>query len=123
MSNESLKNNTRVRLLKEHNPNEMSTWEIRGEDPNCDLGGSHSEPLLETVSGTYRNVVEYALNLPGFYSWGSGGRIINVKPPTNILNVDRLVDSRVVALESERSKLRSRLEEIEREIQNIVRGR
>ena len=120
MKLEDFQNNTRIRLLKEHNPNEVSIWEIRGEDPNPDLGGSHSEPLLETVSGTYRNVVEYALKIPRFYSWGSGGRIINVKPPTNIVNVDKLVDSRVVALEAERAKLFARLEEIDLEIRNIV---
>lgn len=62
---------TRKRLLEEvKDPNAEGEWEIYGEDPNCDMGGHHHTPYLCTVSGTYKDVVEYALGLRGFYSWG-----------------------------------------------------
>ena len=48
-------------------------WEIYGEDPNCDMGGSHHTPLLEVVSGRLEDVIEYGVNLPKFWQWGEGG--------------------------------------------------
>lgn len=120
MSNEDYHRSSRIRLLQGRNPNEQGVWKIYGEDPNCDLGGPHHEPLLETVSGTYRNVVEYALTLPRFYSWGGGGRIERHNPPTNIRNVDQMMNPRVLKLEEERRKIQDRLKEIEREISTLV---
>ena len=40
------------RLLEKHQLNEYGTWEVRGEDPNCDMGGYHHEPLLGYFEGT-----------------------------------------------------------------------
>jgi hypothetical protein len=111
----------RARLLKEYSPNTQGTWEIRGEDPNCDLGGHHHEPKLEVVTGTYKNVVEYALTLPNFFQWGSGGRIIRMDPPADIINVDNMRNPRVVELEDERRDLHARLKEIESELQTLLR--
>ena len=111
----------RTRLLKEYSPNTTGTWEIRGEDPNCDLGGHHHEPKLETVTGTYKNVVEYALTLPNFFSWGGGGRIIKVDPPSNMVNVDTLRNPRVLELEEERRQHQARLKEIETELSILIR--
>jgi hypothetical protein len=65
----------RNRLLQKYDANSVGEWEIYGEDPNCDLGGYHHEPFLEKVSGRYLDVVEYALSLPRFFDWGSGGDI------------------------------------------------
>lgn len=59
---------------------EYGTWEIRGEDPNCDFGGYHHEPLLGTYKGRFIDVLTYAVNLNGFYTWGSGGRVKKVSP-------------------------------------------
>ena len=120
MSNAAYHAASRSRLLKLYKPNEQGVWKIYGEDPNCDLGGAHHEPWLETVSGTYSKVVEYALTLPRFYSWGSGGRIVKDNPPTNIRNVDQMTSPRVLELEEERSKLQGRLKEIEKEINSLV---
>jgi hypothetical protein len=116
MSNEHVRN----RLLAGRNPDEQGVWDIHGEDPNCDLGGHHHEPFLETVSGTYRNVVEYAIGLRGFFNWGSGGSIKRRNPPGNIRNVDQLKNPRVLKLESERLILQDRLKEIEKEISGLV---
>lgn len=115
------KQNARERLLGNYSPNEHGTWKIFGEDQNAELWGPHHEPKLETVTGTYKNVVEYALNLSGFFSWGRGGRIEKKKCQTKLTNVDSLVDPKVSVLEAERKKLQSRIWEIENEISDLTK--
>jgi len=66
------------KLLKTHTLDDVGVWRICGEDPNCDLGGHHYQPDLGTVQGKLRDVVEYAVKLDDFYTWGSGGDIIAV---------------------------------------------
>jgi hypothetical protein len=63
------------RLREKHSLDEEGTWRIRGEDPNCDMGGHHYQPDLGTVEGKLSDVVEHAVNLSGFYTWGGGGDI------------------------------------------------
>ena len=75
------------KLTIKHNiQNEEGVWQIYGEDPNCDLAGYHKEPLLETVEGKLTNVIDYAVALKGFWSWGGGGRIekVTIKKPKKI---------------------------------------
>jgi hypothetical protein len=67
------------KLLEKHSLNENGTWRIRGEDPNCDLGGHHYHPDLGTVEGKLEDVIRYAVNLPRFYAWGGGGDIQKVQ--------------------------------------------
>lgn len=55
--------------------NQFDYWDIYGEDSNCDLGGYHHEPFIETVHGYLIDVIKYAVTLKSFYSWGAGGRI------------------------------------------------
>jgi len=51
-------------------------YSVYGEDPNCDMGGHHSNPFLGNVEGTFKEVLEYAANeMPRFYQWGGGGHI------------------------------------------------
>ena len=109
----------RKRLLEAYNTHEVATWTIYGEDPNCDLGGSHHEPLLETVTGTYCNVVDYALELAGFFQWGSGGRI--VKQPSAVKNVDKLNSPHVKRLEREREQLMKQVEDINTAIKEATK--
>jgi hypothetical protein len=66
-------------LLAKYNLDYYSKWEIKGEDPNCDLGGCHSNPHLAYVEGTLEQAIEYAVETEGFYTWGGGGDIIEVK--------------------------------------------
>ena len=66
------------RLREKHSLDEEGTWRIRGEDPNCDMGGHHYQPELGTVEGKLCDVVEHAVNLGGFYTWGGGGDITKV---------------------------------------------
>lgn len=72
-------NTFRGRLLtKNHRLNEAGTWQVCGEDPNCDMGGSHHNPYLATYSGTLENVIRKAVTLHGFWQWGAGGDIKKV---------------------------------------------
>lgn len=69
-------------LMGDHFLTEKGVWQIYGEDPiyedpNCDYNGAHVQPLLDTVSGSLDDVIEYAISLPRFYTWGGGG---NIKP-------------------------------------------
>jgi hypothetical protein len=65
-------------LTKKYSLAEFGVWRIRGEDPNCDLGGHHYEPDLGTVVGKLEEVVQYAVSLDSFFTWGGGGRIIKL---------------------------------------------
>ena len=53
-------------------------WAVYGEDPNCDLGGSHHTPLLGYFRGTHDAVLAHAKTLKNWTTWGSGGRIVEV---------------------------------------------
>lgn len=48
-------------------------WHVRGEDPNCDMGGAHHQPSLGYFEGTLEQVLRHAVMLPGFWQWGGGG--------------------------------------------------
>lgn len=67
-------------ILKKHGLEEFGTWHIRGEDPNCDFGGSHHQPDLGYFTGTLRECIKYAIELPDFWTWGGGGRITAGQP-------------------------------------------
>jgi hypothetical protein len=71
------------RLLEKYSLDEFGFWKILGEDPNCDLGGSHHQPDLGVVEGTLKEALVYALKNSDFYTWGGGGDItkINIIKP------------------------------------------
>jgi hypothetical protein len=79
-------------LLKKHNMDETGIWEVRGEDPNCDMGGSHHQPYLGTYEGTLRDVAEAAVEMSGFWQWGGGGSIkkLKIQKPTRIAEAEKL---------------------------------
>lgn len=81
MSNDT-KDRIRKKLLGKYGPNKVGIWHIRGEDPNCDMSGCHSQPSLGYFKGEYRHVIEHALQLRDFFTWGAGGDInlIEVQP-------------------------------------------
>lgn len=103
---------TRERLLQIYPADVDGTWQIYGEDPNCDLGGPHHEPLLGIVTGKYGDIVEHALQLGGFFNWGYGGRIVR----TNIVPVTQQTIQARNKLRAEREALQERLAEVEREL-------
>lgn len=67
--------NSGQELLKKHSLDEEGTWEVRGEDPNCDFGGYHHMPSLGFYKGKLEDVIKVAVNLPRFWQWGAGGDI------------------------------------------------
>lgn len=112
----------RANLLKKYPPDTFGRWRILGEDSNCDFGGSHYQPHLETVTGTYSNVVEYAISLNSFFTWGGGGDIIQEE--THIKNIDKVVSNpRIKQLEKERKEAQARLGVIEQELEVLNKGR
>jgi hypothetical protein len=80
---------------------EVATWQIFGEDPNCDFGGSHSNPDLGLFTGTLLEAITHAVELKGFWQWGGGGHFRKVtvneavkklpaKKPLNVPTVEDL---------------------------------
>jgi hypothetical protein len=67
------------KLLAKHSLKEVGIWRIRGEDPNCDMGGAHYMTELGTVEGKLEDVIRYAVKIPNFYTWGSGGDILKIE--------------------------------------------
>jgi hypothetical protein len=65
-------------LMAKNNLDDFGLWKIKGEDPNCDMGGYHHEPDLGIFEGTLKEALSYAVEHPDFYSWGGGGRITKV---------------------------------------------
>ena len=67
--------------LAEKHPNldVRAVWQVKGEDPNCDLGGSHIQPDLGLFEGSLKEALEWAVNHPNFYTWGGGGDIYEAK--------------------------------------------
>lgn len=59
--------------VNKHPLNTYGMWLVRGEDPNCDLGGAHYMPTLGYFEGTLEQVLRKAVTLPGFWQWGGGG--------------------------------------------------
>ena len=70
------------KLFQKYKLDEEGTWEIYGEDPNCDFGGSHHTPHLGTFQGKLSSVLEIAVNLSDFYFWGGGGEIRKIQIQT-----------------------------------------
>lgn len=98
--------------LKNNSLSTYGIWRINGEDPNCDFGGSHSNPYLETVEGTLENAIHYAVELPRFYTWGSGGEITRVivkKIDDTSVVVRKEKEEKIKALEMEINKIRKNL--------------
>lgn len=70
-------------LLNSHTLDEKGLWKIKGEDPNCDMGGHHHQPEIGIIEGTLQEALEYGVTHPNFYSWGGGGsfeKVSIIKP-------------------------------------------
>ena len=97
-------------LLKKHNFDEEGIWEVRGEDPNCDLGGSHYQPRLGIYSGNLKDILELAVEMNSFWQWGAGGSISKIK----IHTIEDVTEKR--ELYKERAKIEARLAEIDKKL-------
>ena len=96
-------------LLKKHSLTEYGFWKILGEDPNCDLGGYHHQPDLGTYEGQLEHIVAYAVKLPEFWHWGSGGDIKKISKARKITaeSVYELEE-----LRTEEAELEAKLKEV-----------
>lgn len=64
---------------------EVGIWLVKGEDTSCgDWGSLSNEPSIGYFSGTLKDVIKHAVELPNFWSWGGGGSFTKQKPPTVI---------------------------------------
>jgi len=101
------------KLLEKHDLKETGLWKILGEDPNCDFGGSHHQPDLGIVEGNLKDVIEYAVALRNFWTWGGGGDIRKISTPKKITSDSVAELSRLV---SEKEALEARLKMINDEL-------
>ena len=97
-------------IINKYGLDHVGYWEILGEDSNCDLGGYHNMPLLGIVEGKLVDVIEYAMDLKGFWAWGSGGEIKKWEMP-NIVKIDSNHSARKKAHMEKIVKLQKELEE------------
>jgi len=81
----------RDRLLTKHAPEHSAMWRIRGEDHNADLAGPHHMPDLGLFEGKYIDIVDMAIEMPQFFTWGGGGDIKEVKSTKVGPNTARLL--------------------------------
>lgn len=65
-------------LTQKYSLAEWGVWKVLGEDPNPDFGGPHIMPELGFFEGTLKDVILKAVDLPGFWQWGTGGDIRKV---------------------------------------------
>jgi len=119
MSQDKFKQFTEVswsgkRLLEKHSLDEEGIWQIFGEDPNCDFGGSHHQPDLGIVQGKLLDVIAHAVELPQFWQWGAGGDIKSIGK--EIPKVDANSSARRKELRQEAKELEKRLKAIQQEL-------
>lgn len=103
-------------LLKKYSLEEEGMWQIFGEDPNCDFGGSHVQPNLGFVEGKLEDVIEYAVDLPNFWAWGSGG---SIKKIDNVKQVNSKTAERRRMLLERRTDCEEMLRAIDAELEKL----
>lgn len=101
------------RLMKSGNYGKTGTWNIIGEDPNCDFGGHHYQPNLGYFTGKFEDIVDLAFTLPGFITWGHGGDIEEVK----VQVVNQNTSKEKADLRARISELRKELDQIEKQLE------
>ena len=100
-------------LLKEYQLTTYGTWRIFGEDSNPDFGGSHHCPELALVEGTLNDIIDYAVSLPRFWAWGSGGEIRFVNAPVKIVPDTA---KKIRELQEKKNELQQEIDEISRQL-------
>lgn len=98
------------KLLEDYKLNEKGLWKVSGEDPNCDFGGHHSNPYLGTYEGRLTEVIDIAVELEGFWTWGGGGIIEKVQ----VHKVDSA--KRYATLQIKRKELQDKIDLIDEEL-------
>jgi len=109
------KERTIGQLIKnsKYSNNQQGIWLVKGEDSNPDLHGHHHMPTLGYFEGQYADVVEFAVNLKGFYAWGSGGSV-------ELISVQTVDPQTAKKLEEANRELR-KLKETEESLKERIR--
>jgi len=107
-----LNTNSGRRLLEEHSLSEIGTWIIKGEDKNCDFGGSHHQPVLGYRTGKLEDVVAEGVEMSDFWEWGAGGSFELIE----IEHVDNKKVKRIVELKQQRAELEKQLKDINKQL-------
>lgn len=102
----------KARLLAQFPLTKEGIWEVRAEDENCDLGGSHYQRLLGYYSGRYGDIVDFALELRGFFAWGHGGDIKEV----TVTQIDASKAKQLKEAKAELAELEKRKKDLEAKI-------
>lgn len=100
------------RMLKEHSLTDTGVWQVLGEDSNADFSGPHHQPTLGYFEGTLADVIDHALSLPRYWSWGGGGdiRLIKITPvDKNTVEVAKQLRARRAELEAEQARIAEEL--------------
>jgi len=98
----------------------IKKYVIYGEDPNCDFGGTHREPLLGYAEGEHEDVLAYAKTLGGWMTWGSGGRIEEYSEKT-FKFVDKNTVEVIKQNNKEEQERRNKLEKEKKELEDKLR--
>jgi hypothetical protein len=108
-------------LLKKHQLDEKGTWEVRGEDPNCDLGGHHHMPVLGCYQGTLNEVIDIAVNSAGFWQWGGGGdiRLIAVESAKEVADRVRQRAALVEKVGAKRADIMDQIAELQAKLKAL----
>lgn len=114
---EKFKNSyTYKELIKQHSLEEYGVWKIRGEDDNPDLHGQHYMPELGLFEGKLEDIINYAITLKRFWTWGAGGDIIKVAPP---IKIDAHSSERRIEAEKKIKELEDALTKAKEELKSI----
>jgi len=100
-----------TQLLKKHTLDEVGVWEVRGEDPNCDFGGSHYNPLIGHFEGQLDDVIRRVVDHPQFWTWGSGGCITKITIQ-QVKHIDEKTQAEI-------NKLKQSKKHLERQINDV----
>lgn len=103
-------------LLEVHSLDEFGFWEILGEDPNADFHGAHHQPQLGIVQGKLRDVIEYGIRLPHFWTWGGGGNFRHIGSSVPLITAESVGLRK--ALEARAAKLAAELKEVNKLLGN-----
>jgi len=104
-------------LIKKYDPSTTGTWQIFGEDSNADLCGPHSMPSLGYFTGRLSDVIVHAVQLPGWFTWGGGGKIERSAPPVAVkVQPVEMPKQEKISSASEIQMLQAELEEMKRTV-------
>ena len=87
----------------------VGIFRVKGEEPNPDFGGRDYQPELGVFRGKFEDVASYAVEISGFWQWGAGGSIDEIK----IKEITADSSKKRKALLAEQKVLKKKLKEIE----------